>query len=110
MNASELASKMLEWEQAKINLDALEAEIKRGVLALGKTQTVGNVRASYSKGRVSYDYQTPVEAGVESGEIDPDALTVYQSIKTDWRKACQALGLDASIVKQSAPSVSIKLL
>lgn len=110
MNASELATKMLLWEQRRTELDTLEAEIKEAVLALGKTQTVGNVRASYSKGRTSYDYRTPVEEGVDSGEIHPDALAYYQTVKTDWRTACKAYALEPVIAKQSSPSVSVKLL
>lgn len=46
MDASELAAKMLQWEEVKRSLDALTEEIQAAVLAIGKTQTVGNVRAS----------------------------------------------------------------
>ena len=55
MNASELAIAMLNWEQKKNELDALELVIKAAVLEMGNTQTVGNVRATYSGGRKSYD-------------------------------------------------------
>ena len=46
MNSSELAQKMLEWEQTQVKADALALEIREAVLSLGKTQTVGNVRAT----------------------------------------------------------------
>ena len=59
MNASELATKMLDWEAKKIELDAIEAEIKEAALDLKATQTAGNVIASYSKGRRELDYETP---------------------------------------------------
>ena len=110
MNASELAIKMLEWEQNKRKLDALEAEIKAAVLEAGKTQTVGSVRASYSSGRTTYDYQTPVEKAVSAGDIYWTALEVYQSTVTDWRAACKAFDLEPNIAKQTGPSVSVKLL
>ena len=51
MDASELAAKMLQWEEVKRSLDALTEEIQAAVLAIGKTQTVGNVRASFAAGR-----------------------------------------------------------
>jgi hypothetical protein len=110
MNASELATKMLQWEQKRLELDALETEIKEAVLTIGKTQTVGNVRASYSKGRTTYDYQAAVEIGIAAEKIHPDELYHYQIIKTDWRAACKAFDLDAFVKNQSGPSVSVKLL
>ena len=56
MNKSDLAQTMLKWEQVQREADALAAE-----LGIGKTQTVGNVRASYSGGRKSYDYQAAAD-------------------------------------------------
>jgi hypothetical protein len=80
MNASELAQAMLLWEQKRRELDMLEAEIKAAVLAIGKTQTVGSVRASYSAGRKSY-----------------------------FRSACLGLGIKNVPYMQSGPSVTVKL-
>ena len=45
MNASELATKMLDWETKKKELDNIESEIKEAVLELKSTQKVGNVTA-----------------------------------------------------------------
>lgn len=106
MDSSELALKMLEWEKAKIALDILSAEIVVGVLAVGKTQTVGNVRASYSKGRKRYDYKTPGR----SATVDTiAAYTMVPDPKTNWRAVCADAGFDAPFT-QSEPSVSLKLL
>jgi hypothetical protein len=52
MDMSKLAMKMLRWEEAKAHLERLTWDIQDAVLKLGETQTVGNVRATYLKGRV----------------------------------------------------------
>ena len=107
MDASQLAMKLLEWEQKRRELDVLEAEIQAAVLELQTTQTVGNVRASYRKGSRRYDY----EMAVREAQVSDDALQAFQSIQTDWRAACKAFEITNLPVKsQSGPSVSIKLL
>lgn len=53
-----LAGKMMAWGVLKQKLDEIEEEIKQEVFALGKTQSVDNVVATYSEGRGSYDYPT----------------------------------------------------
>ena len=57
MDMSYLAEKMLEWEKLQRRADELKAMIIDTVLHIEKTQTVGNVRASYNKGRKKYDYE-----------------------------------------------------
>jgi predicted transcriptional regulator len=105
VNPSELAMKMLEWERLRRELDEIETEIKEAVLGLGKTQVVGNVRATYSGGRRTYDYKTPVL----SAGVSDDRLAEYQKVVTDWRKACQDFDLEPLVENKSDPSVSIKL-
>jgi len=86
MNASELAAKMLEWEQKKEELIVIEDEIKASVMAMEKTQTVGNVRASYSKGKGKTDY---AKAWDHSGvRIPYEDFESYQTISTDWKALC----------------------
>jgi len=75
-------------------------------LQLGQTQTVGNVRATYSAGRKTYDYQE----AMSKLDIPSYALDAFQEIKTDWRAACKAFGVEDIPFTQSEPSVSIKLL
>ena len=105
MNPSQLAQALLSWETKRKELDALEEQIKAAVLALGKTQTVGNVRASYSNGRTSYDYETP---GRLHG--DPGIIEAHTEPVTNWRKVCQEQGIPAIVIGRSDPSVSVKLL
>jgi len=103
MNPTELAHKMLQWEELTRKAQALEREITKAVLNIGKTQVVGNVRATYSKGRVSYDYETV-------GKTAPEEVIMRYTVpKTDWRKVCQEAELEAPVAKQSPPSVRLKL-
>ena len=134
MTASELAAIMLQWEDAQRHADALRAEIEAEVLALGKTQTVGNVRATYSAGRRTFDYQaavtaaniTPdvlapwetldidyfavVESAVSAGLLSGKYLDAYTTVNIDYTAAAKALGLDAPVIDQKPASVTVKLL
>jgi len=133
MNASELAKKMLEWELKYRELDILEQAIKLVVLEIEKTQTVGNVRATYSKGRSVYDYETPgknnapastISLNSEEKEIvdweglarsyDPsdtviNSFTEFSRI-VDWRKVCKDADIKPLTISQGDPSVKVKLL
>ena len=134
MNATELATLMLEWETTQRAADALRAEIEAAVLALGKTQTVGNVRATFSAGRRTFDYRAAVEtATLEPGALVPfenlqidyfsavetaigtgllpgEYLTPFTETVIDYTAAAKGLNLDAPVKSQLAPSVTLKLL
>lgn len=120
MNATELATRMLEWETTQRAADALRAEIEAAVLALGKTQTVGNVRATYSAGRKSYDYEAVARAGM--GSNDPAEAEIWWNVKDehaqvidkiDWKAVCETMHVavdEIPVKSQSEPSVTVKLL
>ena len=112
MDATELAEKMLYWERAQRKADALAAEIQAAVLEIGKTQTVGNTRASYSAGRKSYDYQAAADGHKWVSEVTVFLFTtiVPQTENVDWRGICQHVGIEDIPYTQSAPSVTVKLL
>lgn len=109
MDASELAQAMLRWEQAKAELDKIETEIKSVVFVLGKTQTVGNVKATYSKGRKTYRYE---EAAHDHMMVSDVTLAMFSTTETkvDWRKLCKHVGIDDVPFTQGGPSVSVKLV
>lgn len=109
MDASELATKMLEWESKRRELDGLEAEIKSAVLVMGKTQTVGNVRATYSKGRRSFDYRAAADGHPMVSEATVGLFTTT-TVSTDWKAICEHAGIEDVPFKQGNPSVSLKLL
>ncbi len=110
IDTSRLAMKMLRWEEAQLFADGLRAEIETTVMAIGKTQTVGNVRASYSAGRKSYDYRKAADGNWLISEAAVEQFTVTPPPKTDWRKVCNHVGIKDIPFTQSDPSVRVKLL
>ena len=107
IDLSALARDMLKWEQMKRQLDEMEQAIKDTVMQLGRTQTVGNVRASYSKGRKRYDYHAAIAA---AGYDSPSQLEPWRKVTYDYRSACKELEITEVPFTQSPPSVSVKLL
>jgi len=112
MDATELARKMLEWERTKRALDLLDKEIQAAVLEIGKTQTVGNIRASYSAGRKNYYYQATADGHpwVSKATISLFTTIIPQTETIDWRGICQHVGIEDISFMQSEPSVTVKLL
>jgi len=106
MNASELASAMLEWEDIQGKADELAERIKKSVFGIGKTQTVGRVRATYSEGRKSYDYKSAWES-YSGGSTPSDE---YARVSWDYKKACDDAELQEISFSKGDPSVSLKLL
>ena len=108
-----LAQMMLDWEAAKARLDELSVLIEDDVLKIGKTQTVGNVRATYSKGRRSFDY----EAGAKDHPMVSEAtLRLFTRIPVapppyvDWGGICKHAGIDDVPFTQGEPKVTVKLV
>ena len=113
VDMSVLAEMMLEWEKVKARLDELSVLIEDDVLKIGKTQTVGNVRASYSKGRRSFDY----EAGAKDHPMVSDSTVKLFTVVpetplpyVDWRGICKHAGIDDVPFTQGDPSVTVKLV
>ena len=106
MDMSQLASKMLEWETRKRELDVLTTEIEGVVLQIKQTQTVGNVRATYSQGRKAYDYRE----AVEKAGVPEDILERFTSSVIDYRSVCANEKLADVPFTQGEPSVTVKLL
>jgi len=106
----ELAEAMIDYSKLSRELEALEAMISRTVLSLGKTQTVGDVRATYSNGRGSYDYESAAREMLSEDRIcqlTPD----HTKSSVDWRSLCKSAGIDnlsEFYTQTSGPSVSIK--
>lgn len=107
MDATELAKTMLKWEKAQRRADELAAQIKAQVLAQKKSQSVGNVTASFRNGRKSYDYAEV------SGRADEEIIAKHTEVvtvtKVDHRAICKEAGIEAPYT-QGKPSVSLKLL
>ena len=138
MDASNLAQLMLDYEVMQRRADELRKDIENLVLAIGKTQTVGNVRATYAAGRRTFDYQAAidqagqagmllpgslapwefldidyfavVESAVSGGLLSGEYLDAYTTIRTDYAAAAKGLGLEAPVIDQKPASVTVKLL
>jgi predicted transcriptional regulator len=107
-----LTEKMAKWEELKLEISKLEADIKKEVLELGKTQQVGNVKASFAKGRTNYNYQGIAEAI----EVPEEVMSKYteQKTVTDWTKIVKELSppdeVMSEFAKTGSPSVSLKIV
>jgi hypothetical protein len=110
MNAKELAEKMLAYGDAQEVANALKTEIETAVLDLEKTQTVGNVKATFRNGRKSYDYK----AGAEDHPMVSDAtlslFTTQPAPKIDWHKICKHAGIEDVPCTVGKPSVTVALV
>jgi hypothetical protein len=102
---SALARLLLLWEEKRRALDEIEAAITDSVLQIRKTQTVGNVRASFYNPRKSYDYETPGK------EAPTNVIFRNSKTVTNWRAVCEEADIDPIVTPGSGRgSVSIKLL
>jgi hypothetical protein len=107
MNPAELAQAMLDYGKLRAELESLGDAIKSTILAIGETQTVGNVKATFRKGRKSYDYEGAQDAWPQ--EVVDRHTTETLVVKTDWKAACKEQGLEAPYT-EGEPSVKIKLV
>lgn len=109
MVTNTLAERMLLWGQLKIQLLNLEEEIKVTVLDLKATQVAGKVKASYSEGRGSYDWE---EIAQETG-ADEMVVAKHTAPTTNWKKVCDEIGVPEQIMRShfslGRPSVSLKI-
>lgn len=129
MNASELASKMLEAEKLHNQLVGIEKEIEQAVLELKDSQKVGNVKAAYTNGRRELDWQPSAlsapqeviekytktsewvdyEQACEIAKVSEDILIecTHYDKTTDYAAICKELKLEPVVVKEGVPSVKI---
>lgn len=112
VDMSWLAKMMLRWEEAQLLADKLRARIETAVMQIGETQTVGNVRARYSGGRKSYNYQTAAILCPAANQSVIKEFTITPEPYTDWRKVCEHAGVERNDIPftKSEPTVTVKLL
>jgi hypothetical protein len=109
VDLSVLAAEMLEWERKRAELDELEQSIRDAVFEIGKTQTVGNVRATYIKGRRFFNYQ---DAAQDHPMVSDATVELFTKLvkTTDWKGICEHAGIEDVPYTQGKPSVLLKLL
>lgn len=105
-----LPERLRRWKELKQEINELEALIETEVLELGKTLTVGDVRASYSKGRTTCDY----EAIATEMAVPEAVLMRYTEPKVNYKKLVESNPPTKKLMekhtKVSSPSVTVKLI
>lgn len=110
MDKKELAQNMLEWQELKERLDALESKIVDAVLAEGKSIVVGEVRATYVNPRKKYDYETAVTNWIDDTEVLAAAKLEHSKQVVDWNGICKDYDIDdIPFELQGQPSVRLKI-
>ena len=112
MDSKELAKKMLEWQELEERKIALEAEIEQAVLEIGKTQTVGNCRATFSNPRKSYQSWEDAVLAKADFEHVKENWTVIPEPYIDWAEAGKELKItrESWIPIDAKPTVKVKLV
>jgi hypothetical protein len=104
-----LTEMMEKYAQLRQEADVLEKAIRAEVQKLKTTIVHQNVRASYSCGRGSYDY----EAIAREAQVPEALIAVHTRLITDWRAACMAIVLPGEVYRKhytpGTPTVTIKL-
>ena len=112
MDSTQLAVAMLEYGKLMNQAKALEKDIKTAVLEIGKTQTVGNVRATFSKPRKTYQsWEDAVLDNQPDGFVQDDYI-VFHDPTINWQKAGEDYKIERNswIDEGKKPSVSVKLV
>jgi hypothetical protein len=107
LTRSELAHKMLHYEEVKRKCDELEREIKDAVMWLEESVEVGNVRATLRGGRKTYDYQAAADG---NPLVAAETVSRNSELKVDWKAVCEEANIKDIPFELSNPTVSIKLL
>ena len=114
LTAVELAEAMLDYSRVSKNLDKIREIIKATVLRMEKTQTVGDIRATYSGGRGVFQYESTARAHPDFTQETLDKFTTKkETTSTAWAPLCAHLGIKAKEIGKiptSGPSVSIKFI
>ena len=110
MSPKELAELMLSYSDAQQEANALRAKIEAAVLEIGKTQTVGNVKAQHRNPRKSYDYETAAVECPMVSKATVKLFTVQPPPRIDWRGICKHAGIDDIPYTEGEASVSVSLI
>jgi len=88
-DVDKIAELMIKYLRMKNELDELGREIQQGVLALGKTQKVGRLSASYYKEQGTWDWENIAKDSNASDEVIEECTGRWYD--TDYPAIVQAL-------------------
>ena len=112
MDSVTFAKKMLELGELLTQAAKLETELAEQVLLQGESTKIGRVRAKYSSGRTSYDWERTCR---EAPGFSEDKKAIYTRIqateKTDWKRLARVLKVEETpvIARAATPSVNFVL-
>jgi len=105
MDKIELAEKMIEWRKKRVELDALEDEIKHAIMLNEESFTVADIVGRFNGGKKTFDYES-------AGKNAPPEIVKHNTKteeKIDWKAVC----LEAKIKEISStagnPSVTLNI-
>ena len=105
MNNIELSEKMFEWRKKKIELDALEDEIKHAVISNEESFSVDDVVARFNGGKRKFDYE---KAGENASEniVERHKKIV---VEVDWKSVCSEAGIKDIPFETGNPTVTLSI-
>jgi len=104
-----IESKLEKWAELQRQADKLAGEIKEEVLKLKKTVKTDVAKATYSKGRRTFNWEHIAL------ELDPPKhlISAYSKTVVDWKKVAEELGVPSDLKEKHCtvgnPTVSLKL-
>jgi hypothetical protein len=115
MDKQTIAQQLLEWREFQAKADALKEQITSAVLELGETVQAGDVRATYNKGRTTYDYKLAVEEIPAAMQLLEGTFLTVENLKDSvWTTVFNAMKdggfVDEAPVKSVGnPTVTLKV-
>ena len=112
--ASQLAQLLLNWEQVQREADWLADQIIPVIMQQAATLTVGDARATYTKGRSAYLWEKSCLAHPDVEEREAAILNALTQPApfTDWHHCAETLRIAKNELErgEATPSVRLKLL
>lgn len=112
MDKKDFVAKCLRWQELQEEAAAIAAELEAETLTLGKTQTVGDVRVTFSNPLKKYDHQDAAEGHPMVSEATISLFTTQPEPYVDWRAICKHAGItvEGVVPEGKKPTAKIKLL
>jgi len=118
LNPSELARLMLDWDKLQKQADTIKTWIEYQIREIAKeTVTVGNVRCTYSKARMSYEYETAAMDKLKEFKTEEQTAILAKHTetvtKTNWIAIVKDLSIETDEIPKSQvadPKATLKVL
>lgn len=108
MNEIELTKLFVEYKETAVKLAELEAQIQAEVLAIGDSQKIAGVKATYYKP----SFETPdYRAAATEAHVPDDVIKMHTVIteSVSWKAVCEHCGIDAPLGAEKPARVVVKV-